>query len=163
MPVRQRGGIFRVPFYKIAVAVQAWMVLCVLLWDLLSGALRGPQEALRFRHGEHRITAHNRSGQVVEPWEMGWWVLSGAAWEASSKCDHLWGLRQWPLNNFIIIADSESVQNIWTSCFLVETWVVSFTMQHKTVQTLMSLLVDIEKTDMKLIGLLPYVTCFCFV
>ena len=59
MPVRQRGGIFRVPFYKIAVAVQAWMVLCVLLWDLLSGALRGPQEVLRFRHGEHRITAHN--------------------------------------------------------------------------------------------------------
>ena len=39
--------------------LQAWMVLCVLLWDLLSGALRGPQEALRFRHGEHRITAHN--------------------------------------------------------------------------------------------------------
>jgi hypothetical protein len=36
-------------------------------------------------------------------------------------------------------------------------------MQHKTVQTLMSLLVDIEKTDMKLIGLLPYVTCFCFI
>lgn len=43
LPVRRGGGIFRVPFPKFTVSVQAWMVLCVLLWALLLGAVRGPQ------------------------------------------------------------------------------------------------------------------------
>ena len=39
--------------------------------------LRGDfKEALKSRHGEHRISAPNGEEHVAEWWAPGWWVLS---------------------------------------------------------------------------------------
>ena len=144
MPFKERGRVFQVPFCKFLVDVQARIVHCVLLWALLYHAvlLGDMREALKAKNGKDSLypesLSHNGEEQVAEKRVLGWRVLLGWIGNISLIWGHVRFLvvlltckfRQWPLYNFTIMADCKSAQNIWTSCLLVEPWVVSVTMQY---------------------------------
>ena len=71
------------------VAVKAWTVLCILFCGLLWVLCGDIREALKSRHGEHRISAHNVEEQAAEQWVLGWWVHYVLGSEATTRCDIL--------------------------------------------------------------------------
>ena len=126
-------------FWGVPCGCAAWMVLCDLLWALLLCAVRGLQGSSEI----HTWWAQDHCPQWGGTcgWAVGAGVV-GLLWGWIRSISQMWlpvrflvvpltcNFRPWPLNNFSIMADCNSVQNIWTSCFFVEAWVVSMTMHH---------------------------------
>ena len=60
--------------------------------ELCSWVLWGNlREALKSRHVEHRLSAHNGEDHAAELWGLGCWVLYVVASGASARCYILWG------------------------------------------------------------------------
>ena len=161
LPVRQGGGILWVPFPKFTVAVQAWMVLCVLLWALLLGAVRGPQ-------GSSEFEAWWAQGYCPQRVGAGCWAVEAGVvsplWGWMGSISHMWApvrsllllltcsIRGWPLNNFHIIA-----QILWILVRLACENKGGFFESVAHMSKPLCLLVYITKTGKNLIGLISYI------
>ena len=160
LPVRQGGGIFRVPFPKFTVAVQAWMVLCVLLWALLLGAVRGPQGSSEFETWWAQGYCPQRVGAgcwAVEAGVVSPLGLDGKYKPYVSTCEVsrlllTCSIRGWPLNNFPIID-----QIIWILVRLACENKGGFFESVAHMSKPLCLLVYIKKTGKNLIGLISYI------